>query len=165
MRRKIILSGSIFVWVLYLILSIFVRDVYAAEKRLVKVAFFPVNGYHIMNADGSFGGMDVEYLNALCEYTDWKIEYVQCDSWEEALKLLSEKQVDLVGSAQYSKERDGEYQYADIASGYTFGVIATNSESNIAYVYGKEDTGCFKGKRYPVINRRFWRRVFFTWCF
>lgn len=133
MRRKIILSGSIFVWVLYLILSIFVRDVYAAEKRLVKVAFFPMDGYHIMNADGSFGGMDVEYLNALCEYTDWKIEYVQCDSWEEALKLLSEKQVDLVGSAQYSKDRDGEYQYADIASGYTFGVIATNSESNIAY--------------------------------
>lgn len=133
MRRKIILSGSIFVWVLYLILSIFVRDVYAAEKRLVKVAFFPMDGYHIMNADGSFGGMDVEYLNALCEYTDWKIEYVQCDSWEEALKLLSEKQVDLVGSAQYSEERAKEYQYADLASGYTFGVIAANPDSTIAY--------------------------------
>ena len=133
MRRKIILSGSIFVWVLYLILSIFVRDVYAAEKRLVKVAFFPMDGYHIMNADGSFGGMDVEYLNALCEYTDWKIEYVQCDSWKEALKLLSEKQVDLVGSAQYSEERAKEYQYADLASGYTFGVIAANSDSTIAY--------------------------------
>ena len=133
MRRKTILSGSILVWLLCLILSIFVSDVYAAEKRLVKVAFFPMDGYHIMNSDGSYGGMDVEYLNALCEYTDWEIEYVECDSWEEALNLLSEKKVDLVGSAQYSQERAGEYQYADLASGYTFGVIATKSESSIAY--------------------------------
>ncbi|MGN0352261.1 MAG: EAL domain-containing protein [Roseburia sp.] len=92
-----------------------------------------MDGYHITNADGSYGGMDVEYLKALCEYTDWEIEYVKCDSWEEALQLLKNKQVDLVGSAQYSEERAKVFQYADLSSGYTFGVIATNPESTIAY--------------------------------
>ena len=118
---------------LCLFCTFFESDVYAAQRRLVKVAFFPMDGYHITNADGSYGGMDVEYLNALCEYTDWEVEYVECDSWEEALQLLSGKQVDLVGSAQYSIERAEVYQYADLSSGYTFGVIATKPESSIAY--------------------------------
>lgn len=118
---------------LYTFFVFFKSDVYAAEKRLIKVAFFPMDGYHITNGDGSYSGMEVEYLNALCEYADWEIEYVKCDSWEEALQLLKDKQVDLVGSAQYSAERAEVYQYADLSSGYTFGVIATNPESTIAY--------------------------------
>lgn len=99
----------------------------------MKVAFFPMDGYHIKEADGSYSGMDVEYLNAVCEYVDWEIEYVECDSWEEALTLLEEKKVDLVGSAQYSEERAELYQYADLSSGYTFGAIATGSGSDLAY--------------------------------
>lgn len=133
MRRKITLAGGILAGMLYLFFVFFESDIYAASKRLIKVAFFPMDGYHVTNADGSCGGMDVEYLNALCEYTDWEIEYVKCNSWEEALKLLDDKQVDLVGSAQYSAERAELYQYADLSSGYTFGAIATNPESTIAY--------------------------------
>ena len=133
MKKKIIMSGSIFLWMLCFIFVVSGRDIYAAEDRVVKVAFFPMDGYHIINEDGNYDGMDVAYLNALCEYTDWEIEYVPCDSWEEALQLLSNQKVDLVGSAQYSAERAQIYQYADLASGYTFGVIATNPESTIAY--------------------------------
>lgn len=77
--------------------------------------------------------MDVAYLKEVCEYADWEIEYVKCDSWEQALRFLREKKVDLVGSAQYSAERADVYQYADLASGYTFGVIATSAQSDIAY--------------------------------
>ncbi len=103
------------------------------EARAVRVAFFPMEGYHIRQADGSYGGMDVEYLNAVCLHAGWKTEYVECASWEEALRLLSERRVDLVGSAQYSPSRGEEYLYADLASGYTFGVIATNADGTLAY--------------------------------
>lgn len=107
--------------------------VYAANKRVVKVGFFPMAGYHDKNADGSMGGMDVEYLESLLKYVDWKIEYVECASWDEALQLLADQKIDLVGSAQYSAERALNYQYADLASGYTFGIIATNGSSDLAY--------------------------------
>ncbi len=133
MRRKILLWGGIFTWMLCLFCAFFESDIYASEKRTVKVAFFPMDGYHIAYDNGNFGGMDVEYLNALCEYTNWNVEYVKCDSWEEALELLSTQEVDLVGSAQYSYERAEIYQYADLSSGYTFGVIATTPDSTIAY--------------------------------
>ncbi len=76
----------------------------AADKRNVKVAFFPMDGYHIKEGE-QYDGMDVRYLNELCGYVDWKVEYVECTSWDEALKLLADKQVDLVGSAQFSEER------------------------------------------------------------
>lgn len=126
-------AGSIFLWMLCFSCLFWKSDSYAADKRSVKVAFFPMDGYHVVNADGSYGGMDVEYLEALAEYTSWKVEYVECESWEDALQKLSDKQVDLVGSAQYSEERAKIYRYAELPSGYTFGVIATNPETSIAY--------------------------------
>lgn len=107
--------------------------VYGAEKRTVRVGFFPMDGYHEIRADGSFAGMDVEYLEALCDYVNWNVEYVACDSWDDALDMLRERKIDLVGSAQYSRERAEIYEYASLASGYTFGTIAVNSDSALAY--------------------------------
>ena len=52
------------------------QTVYAKERRIVRVAFFPMSGYHEIAEDGSFAGMDVEYLEELCRYADWEIEYV-----------------------------------------------------------------------------------------
>ncbi len=106
---------------------------HAAEKRNVKVAFFPMQGYHYYDEEGNFAGMDVEYLEVLCEFTNWNIEYVECASWGEALQFLAEEKVDLVGSAQYSSERAEIYTYADLSSGYTYGVIATNADGSVAY--------------------------------
>lgn len=105
----------------------------AKGKRTVRVAFFPMAGYHEKGQDGSFTGMDVDYLESLCRYADWEIEYVECDSWDDALRRLSDHTVDLVGSAQYSAERATTYQYADLSSGYTFGIIAAKGDSDLAY--------------------------------
>lgn len=105
----------------------------AEEKRTVKVAFFPMQGYHTIEEDGSYSGMDVEYLDVLREYANWEIEYVKCKDWDAALKLVADHKADLVGSAQYSAERAKTYQYADLSSGYTFGIIAANPDSSLAY--------------------------------
>ncbi|MDE5866283.1 MAG: transporter substrate-binding domain-containing protein, partial [Lachnospiraceae bacterium] len=107
--------------------------VQGAEKRTVRVGFFPMEGYNETKEDGSYTGMDVEYLSALCDYVNWNIEYVECESWDDALNMLLNEQIDLVGSAQYSAERANLYQYANLASGYTFGVIAVNGDSTFAY--------------------------------
>ena len=106
---------------------------YGAERRTVRVGFFPMDGYNEISADGSRAGMDVEYLEALCDYVSWNIEYVDCPSWGDALDMLLNEEIDLVGSAQYSQERAELYQYANLASGYTFGTIAVNSDSTLAY--------------------------------
>ncbi len=106
---------------------------YAKNRRTVRVAFFPMDGYHEKKEDGSYFGMEVEYLESLCQYADWDIEYVECPSWDAALQMLSDHQVDLVGTAQYSAERAANFQYADLSSGYTFGILATRGDSDLAY--------------------------------
>ncbi len=126
---------------------------------MVKVAFFPMDGYHIKQSDGSFDGMDVAYLRELCDYLDWEIEYVECDSWEQALELLADRKVDLVGSAQYSAERAKIYDYADLASGYTFGVIATNADGVIAY----EDFTAMRGVVFGMVENYVRRDEFFQY--
>lgn len=122
--------------------------VYGAEKRTVRVGFFPMEGYHEIRADGSYTGMDVEYLEALCDYVSWNVEYVECESWDDALDMLREKKIDLVGSAQYSKERSEVYQYASLASGYTFGAIAAGSGSKLAY----EDFTAMEDATFGVVD-------------
>ena len=122
--------------------------VYGAEKRTVRVGFFPMDGYHETRADGSFTGMDVEYLEALCDYVSWNVEYVECESWGDALDMLRNEEIDLVGSAQYSQERAEVYQYASLASGYTFGAIAVNSDSTLAY----EDFDAMEDMTFGIVD-------------
>ncbi|MCM1251994.1 MAG: EAL domain-containing protein [Clostridium sp.] len=125
-----------------------IRTVQGAEKRTVRVGFFPMEGYNETREDGSRTGMDVEYLEALCDYVNWNIEYVECESWNKALTMLSMKRIDLVGSAQYSQERAELYQYADLASGYTFGVLAVNGGSGLAY----EDFDAMKDASFGIVG-------------
>ncbi len=118
------------------------------KSRTVRVAFFPMEGYHERALDGSYSGMDAEYLEALSAYTQWNIQYVECQSWDHALEMLLEKQVDLVGSAQYSQSRAEIYAYSDLPAGYTFGAIAVNDQSPIAY----EDFRAMKDCTFGVVK-------------
>lgn len=130
--------------------------VHAAQKRTVKVGFFPMEGYHGISQDGSYNGMDVEYLENLCDYVNWEIEYVPCDSWDDALRRLEEKELDLVGSAQYSGERAEKFQYASLASGYTFGAIAVKGDSPLAY----EDFDAMQDITYGIVSTYVRRQEF-----
>lgn len=120
----------------------------ARQIRTVKVAFFPMEGFHTYSENDGYGGMDVDYLNELCGYTGWKLEYVKCDSWDDALDKLKMKEVDLVGSAQYSEERAEIFDYADLASGYTYGCLFVESGSSLAY----EDFERMQNMKFGVVE-------------
>lgn len=116
-----------------LLAALFPTHVRAREPYTVRVAFFPMEGYHTYSENGGYSGMDVAYLDELCIYTGWDIEYVDCDSWDDALAKLEAKEVDLVGSAQYSDERNEIFDYAALPSGYTYGCLFVEGDSNLAY--------------------------------
>lgn len=120
----------------------------ADAKRLVRVAFFPMDGYHVITSDGTYSGMDVEYMGALAQYADWDVEFVRCDSWDDALSQLSAGNVDLVGTAQHTDERAQLYDYANLASGYTFAAIVVNGSSTLAY----EDFEAMKTAKFGMVK-------------
>lgn len=128
--------------------ALFSVTVCAREIRTVKVAFFPMEGFHTYSESEGYGGVDVAYLNELCGYTGWKLEYVKCDSWDDALDRLAAKEVDLVGSAQYSDERAEIFDYADLSSGYTYGCLFVEGDSSLAY----EDFERMKEMKFGVVE-------------
>lgn len=143
-RRK---RGFILTLAVLLGIVFFPKIVRAEEPRTVKVAFFPMEGFHVRTEDG-YGGMDVSYLTELRRYTGWNIEYVDCESWDEALVKLEAKEVDLVGSAQYSEDRAAIFDYAALSSGYTFGCLFVEVDSDLAF----EDFGRMKEMTFGIVK-------------
>ena len=126
----------------------FPMSVRAQKSRTVRVAFFPMEGFHTYSEEEGYGGMDVVYLEELCKYTGWDIIYVECESWNDALAKLEAKEVDLVGSAQYSAERSEIFDFAALSSGYTFGCLYVAEDSSLAY----EDFDAMRDMNFGVVD-------------
>ncbi len=120
----------------------------ARDSRVVKVAFFPMEGYHTYSEGNGYGGVDADYLEELCRYTGWRITYVECGSWDDALAKLAAREVDLVGSAQYSQERAEIFDYASLSSGYTYGCLFVEEDSDLAF----EDFARMKDMTFGVVK-------------
>lgn len=146
--RRLIQSGMAFVTALVLAVVLLPIPVSARQSRTVKVAFFPMEGFHTYSDEYGYGGMDVAYLEEVCIYTGWEIEYVDCESWDEALAKLEAKEVDLVGSAQYSSERAQIFDYAALPSGYTYGCLFVKGDSSLAF----EDFDRMRDMRFGVVE-------------
>lgn len=131
------------------VLGCFGVPVSATEtKRVVKIGCFPMRGYHDIDENGNVTGMDVEYLEELSRYANWELEFVPCDSWDDALVRLENREIDLVGSAQYSSGRAVKFRYASLSSGYTYGILAVKGENQLAY----EDFSQMKDLTYGMVE-------------
>lgn len=146
--RECICLGMIFMQMLAFSVMFPGMMVQGQEIRTVRVAFFPMEGFHVYSETDGYGGLDVDYLRELCNFTGWKIEYVECGSWNEALDMLEAKEVDLVGSAQHSKEREEIFDYASLSSGYTFGCLFTNKGKCLPF----EDFESMKDMTFGVVK-------------
>ncbi len=126
-------TGMVLLLALVLGAVILPLKVCARETRTVRIGFFPMEGYHTYTETHGYDGMDLAYLERLCVYTGWQIECVECDSWDDALMKLQDREVDLVGSAQYSAGRAEVYDYAAVSSGYTYGCLFVEPDSDLAF--------------------------------
>lgn len=147
--KKFIKGGLALLQVIMFFAMFLPVPVFAEESRTVKVAFFPMEGFHTYSETDGYGGMDVAYLEELCNYTGWSIEYVVCDTWNEALEKLEAKEVDLVGAAQFSEERNEIYDFAALSSGYTFGCLFVQEKSNLAF----EDFESMRDMKFGVVGK------------
>lgn len=78
----------------------------AAALKTVKVGFFAFDGYHMMDENDQPSGYGYDMLQRMVGYTNWKLEFVGYDkSWSDMQDMLLSGQIDLVTSAQKTKER------------------------------------------------------------
>ncbi|MDO5576711.1 MAG: transporter substrate-binding domain-containing protein [Fibrobacter sp.] len=118
-----------------ILVSMVTAPCYATEsnRKTVRVAYFSIGEYYQTDSDGTLLSYDVDYLNQISKCSDFDFEYIDCGTWENALHMLENHQVDLVGTAQWTEEREQQYEYCLESYGYTVSELVANKDSNIRY--------------------------------
>ena len=116
-------------------------NAYASEE-LVIVGYTEDDGFVSENEDGSLTGYEVDYLNELLPYTDWKIQYQRYASSIELGNAIKAGEVDIAGGMQESKYIREQYLVSNIDMATTYASLITNKDSELVY----EDFEAFNGK-------------------
>lgn len=127
-------------------LSIF-TPIQAQEKRIVRVGYTDYKGFIEQQIDGSYIGYGAEYLAKISDYTNYEYEYVYGE-WSQLLQMLQSHEIDLLCTAQKTKEREKKFVFSDYPIGYTMGVIYGRLNTDLAY----EDFESFNGKTTGIIE-------------
>ncbi len=87
-------------------------DYDAGQRETVRVGFFAMDGYHMMDENGNPSGYGYDFLQLVSRYQDLNFEYVGYDkSWEEMQKMLENGEIDVLTSARKTAERERKFDY------------------------------------------------------
>ncbi|MBC8531736.1 ATP-binding protein [Gehongia tenuis] len=93
------------------------------EPRVLRVAFYQIQGMTETWEDGTRHGLVVDYLNEIAKYTNWEYEYIDVGSGEEMLERFRNGEFDLMGGNYYAPELEEYYGYPDYNTGYSRSVL------------------------------------------
>ena len=85
----------------------------AGQREKVRVGFFAMDGYHMMDENGNLSGYGYEFFQLVSRYQDLDFEYVGYDkSWSEMQQMLENGEIDLLTSARRTGEREQKFDYS-----------------------------------------------------
>ena len=120
-----------------------------SQHERVKVGFFTMDGYHMMDEDGNRSGYGYDFLRLMARYWDVDYEYVGYDkSWEEMQQMLIDGEIDMVTSARKTPDREELFDFSR-PIGTNNGILTVRSDNN-TIVDGMYST--YDGMRVALLN-------------
>ena len=120
-----------------------------SQHERVRVGFFAMDGYHMMDKDGNRSGYGYDFLRLMARYWDVDYEYVGYDkSWEEMQRMLIDGEIDMVTSARRTPEREELFDFSR-PIGTNNGILTVRSD-NSTIVEGKYST--YDGMRVALLR-------------
>lgn len=110
-----------------------VEEANQAADKVVRVAYFDLGDYYRKTADGELDSYDSAYLDMVSNYTGYQFEYVDCKTWDNALTMLENHEIDLVGTMQWNMEREEKYAICEAHYGYAVAELAALLKSGYIY--------------------------------
>lgn len=126
------------------------------ENKILRVGDIGYEGFIDKQADGSYEGYGVSYLNRIARYTGWKYEYVS-GTWEEILDMLERGEIDLICTAQKTPERMERFDFSDVSIGSEKTVLYTSAENEDVFY---QDYGQMNGKTVAMLEGSFQNEEF-----
>ena len=129
------------------------QPAYAAEgssqHETVKVGFFAMDGYHIMDEEGNRSGYGYDFLRLMARYWDVNYEYVGYDkSWDDMQQMLEDGEIDMVTSPRKTEDREEKFDFSR-PIGTNNGILTVRSD-NSTIVDGNYST--YNGMRVALLN-------------
>ena len=135
------------------IVTMYPQAVYASEEssqhETVKVGFFAMDGYHMMDEEGNRSGYGYDFLRLMARYWDVNYEYVGYDkSWEDMQEMLEDGEIDMVTSVRKTPDREEKFDFSR-PIGTNNGILTVRSD-NSTIVDGNYST--YNGMRVALLN-------------
>lgn len=135
------------------IVTMYPQAVYASEEssqhETVKVGFFAMDGYHMMDEEGNRSGYGYDFLRLMARYWDVNYEYVGYDkSWDDMQEMLEDGEIDMVTSARKTPDREEKFDFSR-SIGTNNGILTVRSD-NSTIVDGNYST--YNGMRVALLN-------------
>lgn len=98
--------------IFFFILSI---SSFASENntQIIKYGYFDLGSYYKTDQNGNIDSYDSSFLTMIEEYIPYKFIYINCGTWNNAIKMLKNHEIDLVGTMQWTKERENDFEICD----------------------------------------------------
>lgn len=120
-----------------------------SQHERVKVGFFAMDGYHMMDENGNRSGYGYDFLRLMARYWDVDYEYIGYDkSWDEMQRMLIDGEIDMVTSARRTPEREELFDFSR-PIGTNNGILTVRSD-NSTIVEGKYST--YDGMRVALLR-------------
>ena len=139
--------------ILLCIVTMYPQAVYAFEEssqhETVKVGFFAMDGYHIMDEEGNRSGYGYDFLRLMARYWDVNYEYVGYDKgWDDMQQMLEDGEIDMATSPRKTEDREEKFDFSR-PIGTNNGILTVRSD-NSTIVDGNYST--YNGMRVAFLN-------------
>lgn len=123
-----ILTGMVLISILF-VFSCPKKLLAKETERAVRIGIYELPGFCELQ-DGSLVGYNFEYLSEIAELTGWTYEYVRVADYEDGLKKLRRKKIDLLAPAQKTDPGVAQYLYSEHSFGTQYSALITQNLRN-----------------------------------
>lgn len=121
----------------------------AGQRETVRVGFFAMDGYHMMDEQGNRSGYGYDFLQMVSRYLDVDFEYVGYeDSWGEMQAMLENGEIDLLTSARKTPEREEKFDFSR-PIGTNSAILTVRSDNSRIVTH---DFATYDGMRVALLN-------------
>lgn len=114
--------------------ALFFFGAQTCPAQTLKVGYFEATGFNDLGIHGAYSGYGYDYLMEIAKYTGWKYEFITMSptkldsrlSRTEALALLKDGKVDIVGGVSKDAISDKSLTFPFFSSGTNYGVLSAN---------------------------------------
>lgn len=157
------IRGMILLWSLLCMLGALASAMHTEAKvpEVIRVGYYPLEGYHAEDEEGIVRGYEAEYLSRVADITGWKYEYVKADSWEEAVRMLREGTIDLLSPAEINRDNAEGFSFSASNIGKSYAVVLVRDNCTECKY---EEFAALKGLKFGLCTQEEYKNRFKDYC-